>query len=369
MANAKREWKAFVLMPFEDKFDLIYRYVLVPALESAGFKVHRADSTLDQRNIIKDIIESIDSADLVIAEITTLDPNVMWEVGVAHALLKPTLQLTLAIEDAPFDLKAYRMIPYSTSQEKIEELQNKLREIGTKLKEGNIIFENPVSDFAPSLQEKKKKITPIHELKEEKEIPKEEGEELGILDFLAGSIGATEKIASITNEMTEESRLLSEQVQTRTQQFNKLKEEEASPAQMLREVRGMSTDMINFSNRIEERLPEFRKAWDGYIEYTSQYLAIVKLENEEERESALEARSSTLKFNESISKAIESIQDAKEGISTLREKRISRDLSVGVKRTIQALNGVVEILSIGESYTARVINLFDERLGEQEDIG
>ncbi len=150
-AENEKELFAFVIMPFEPEFDNIYADLMVPALESAGYEVRRADSAIDQQNILKDIVYSIDRADLIIAELTSLNPNVLYELGIAHGLLKPTVLLTQTIEDVPFDLRSYRMIVYSTRYDEVKELKDQLRKIAQEFKEGLISFGNPVSDFAPSI--------------------------------------------------------------------------------------------------------------------------------------------------------------------------------------------------------------------------
>src|SRR5207248_8991106 len=106
--------KAFVLMPFDAEFNTIYEELIAPALEEAGYLVQRADSFLDQQNILMDVVRGIDQATLVVAELTSLNPNVLYELGVAHGLKKPTVLLAQDIAEVPFDLRSYRIISYST---------------------------------------------------------------------------------------------------------------------------------------------------------------------------------------------------------------------------------------------------------------
>ena len=53
-------------------------------------------------------MSGISDADLVVADLTGLNANVMYEVGVAHALRKPTLVVTQEIDELPFDLRTSR---------------------------------------------------------------------------------------------------------------------------------------------------------------------------------------------------------------------------------------------------------------------
>ena len=113
----------FVLMPFDEEFDFVYNDFLKPAfenLEDAQFQVTRADDIGNQRSILNDIVVQIAQSDLVIADLTGCNPNVFYELGLAHALRRPVILLTQDIEDVPFDLQPYRTLEYDTHFVKIQ---------------------------------------------------------------------------------------------------------------------------------------------------------------------------------------------------------------------------------------------------------
>lgn len=101
--------QAFVLTPFDPEFSSIYEDLIKPALEDAGYDVARADSFLDQQNILRDIIRGIATAHLIVADLTTLNPNVLYELGLCHGLRIPTILLAQSMEEVPFDLRPYRI--------------------------------------------------------------------------------------------------------------------------------------------------------------------------------------------------------------------------------------------------------------------
>ena len=140
----------FVLMPFDEDFQLVYDHFLRPRLEEVGFKVSRADDIQSQQNILRDIIKGIAESNLIVADLTNANPNVFYELGIAHAFGKPVLLVTQSIEDVPFDLKSYRLVEYSTHFVKIETAIESLRHYGKEFLEGKVPFGNPVSDFYPS---------------------------------------------------------------------------------------------------------------------------------------------------------------------------------------------------------------------------
>jgi hypothetical protein len=158
-ASDDKRWFAFVLMPFRDDFTPIYTDLIVPPLQAEGFEVRRADTRPDQRNILRGIVEDIVSADLIVADLTTSNPNVFYEVGLAHALQKPTVLLTQNIGKLPFDLQSYTVIRYSRDFAQVQHLRDALGEIARSLKEASAVFSNPVNDFAPEVSARVQNVT------------------------------------------------------------------------------------------------------------------------------------------------------------------------------------------------------------------
>ena len=104
---------AFILMPFDADFEEVYTELIQKPLADAGFTVRRADSLLNQRNILQDVVRGIAQAELIVADVSGLNPNVMYEVGLAHAMGKRTVMITQDIDELPFDFRTYRANEYS----------------------------------------------------------------------------------------------------------------------------------------------------------------------------------------------------------------------------------------------------------------
>lgn len=139
--------KAFVIMPFDSELNDVYALFILKTLEEEGFEVQRADSINNQQNILHDIIGSIAGASIVVADLTSSNANVYYELGIAHTLDKPVILLTQDIEEVPFDLRSYRLLPYSVHFAQIEKAQQSLREYAKGFLDGTSIFGNPVSDY------------------------------------------------------------------------------------------------------------------------------------------------------------------------------------------------------------------------------
>src|SRR5665647_1597328 len=113
----------FVMMPFDNDFDDIYKLGIKQSCIDAGSYCERVDEQIFNESILERIYNQISKADIVIADMTNLNPNVFYEVGYAHALGKTTILLTKNSEDIPFDLKHYPHIIYNN---KITQLKEEL---------------------------------------------------------------------------------------------------------------------------------------------------------------------------------------------------------------------------------------------------
>lgn len=106
----------FVMMPFAPPLGEYYSKIYKPAIEKAGLRPIRADTEIfGTGKIIDQIWAGINSAKVLVAELTTRNPNVFYELGLAHALAKPVVLVSSNEGDVPFDLKHIRVIYYDVS--------------------------------------------------------------------------------------------------------------------------------------------------------------------------------------------------------------------------------------------------------------
>src|SRR5215210_3535164 len=108
---------AFVAMPYGIKddidFNAVFRELIKPALESAGFEVFRADEEMRAGEIRTDMFQELLLADLVIADLSIDNPNVWYELGVRHALrARGIVQIKSKREYMPFDVYTDRTLTY-----------------------------------------------------------------------------------------------------------------------------------------------------------------------------------------------------------------------------------------------------------------
>ncbi len=116
---------AFVIMPFDSEFDSIYQNILTAAA-NANMKCTRMDEILFVGDIVERIVYEIKRADIIIAETTGQNPNVFYELGIAHALEKPVALLVDSHENIPFDIRAKRHIVHRGDAKQLREQLEKL---------------------------------------------------------------------------------------------------------------------------------------------------------------------------------------------------------------------------------------------------
>jgi hypothetical protein len=106
----------FVVMPFTSPIGGYYQSVYEPAIVKAGMRAVRADADIFGTGKIMDQIWSgINAAKVLVAELTSRNPNVFYELGLAHALNKPVVLVSSNEPDVPFDLKHIRVIYYDVT--------------------------------------------------------------------------------------------------------------------------------------------------------------------------------------------------------------------------------------------------------------
>lgn len=131
----------------EEKWTEIFKYIIKPAVEESGLGYECERSVAARENIIKGILDALNQANVVIADLTDNNPNVFYELGVRHTLTNRTILIAQGEEHIPFDLKPYPVAFYSESPAKITEfkadIKKKLKDIETNPERAD----NPVADF------------------------------------------------------------------------------------------------------------------------------------------------------------------------------------------------------------------------------
>lgn len=114
----------FVLTPFEKDFYEDY-LAIKNACSSIGLRCVRGDEEQASGDILKHILNMIARADFVIANISSRNPNVYYELGIAQAMGKDAILVARDKSGLAFDLQSQRVLLYENSNV----LAMKLREM------------------------------------------------------------------------------------------------------------------------------------------------------------------------------------------------------------------------------------------------
>lgn len=137
----------FVLMPFGESFDEVYRTLIQPAVIQAGLNPLRAYDIFTPGSIMEQIRSAIQQSRICIADLTGRNPNVLYELGIAQALGKPSILLSQDINDVPFDVRHLRIIQYANNpkglQVSLKGLMNALQQVfgGDRIKEARQLIQ------------------------------------------------------------------------------------------------------------------------------------------------------------------------------------------------------------------------------------
>jgi len=116
----------FVLMPFSSYLAPVFSDHITSVCNQLNLKCLRADDIFSNSSIIEDIWCQINKARVVIADLTSKNPNVFYETGIAHTIGKPLILITQDIDDIPFDLRHLRHIIYQFTPRGMERFESAL---------------------------------------------------------------------------------------------------------------------------------------------------------------------------------------------------------------------------------------------------
>lgn len=121
--------RVFVAMPFAEEFLNVYEYGIYPAVRNCGFICERVDETHFIGDVLDQIRGGIESADLVIADLTGGRPNVYLEVGYAWGKGIPVVFVAKKGENLHFDVSTQRCVYYGSFKQFEKDLMHLIQGI------------------------------------------------------------------------------------------------------------------------------------------------------------------------------------------------------------------------------------------------
>ncbi|MFQ6290501.1 hypothetical protein ACLMO3_09040 [Yersinia enterocolitica] len=151
------EKTCFVIMPIADvpsyesgHFNRVYQHLIAPACKRAGFKPIRADEVNSSNMIVLDILKKIVECDMAICDLSSRNPNVLYELGLRQAFNKKTVLIKDRITTSPFDVQAFRYAEYDNSL-RVDYVQNEIVSLAASIK-STYEAQNDVNSIVQLLQ-------------------------------------------------------------------------------------------------------------------------------------------------------------------------------------------------------------------------
>ncbi len=104
----------FAAMPFAVEYEDVYFVAMVDAARAVGAACRRLDREDYAGDVVQKLTSLIRECDVVIADISDANPNVLYEVGYAHALECPTVHIcSTPLDKLPFDVRNWNTLAYT----------------------------------------------------------------------------------------------------------------------------------------------------------------------------------------------------------------------------------------------------------------
>jgi hypothetical protein len=132
-ANTQYQADVFMVMPFKEELSHVYEAHIKQVMSRLNLTIKRGDDFFTNHAIIGDIWGAINHSRLVIADCTGRNPNVFYELGIAHTIGKPAIMIAQNEADFPFDIRHFRFIHYQPTSEGLLRFETTLQDAIIKL--------------------------------------------------------------------------------------------------------------------------------------------------------------------------------------------------------------------------------------------
>lgn len=125
-----KDKSVFCLMPFHKSFNKTYETIHSTCLNS-GYECYRSDTPFNPGKVLQQIIKMMFDAQLIVAVLDGKNPNVFYEIGIAHSIGKTVILIAnmSRIDEIPFDLRSDRLLLYSNPNDLSKKLSDVLKNI------------------------------------------------------------------------------------------------------------------------------------------------------------------------------------------------------------------------------------------------
>lgn len=362
---------AFVILPFEEEFEELYEQKIAPIIEEKGYDINKADSMASQRAIIEDIINGITNADLVVADLTGTNPNVFYELGIAHGLGVPTILIAQDIGELPFDLSAYKTIEYSLLFSEIGEFEQELSNVVENHSSGNIEFGSPVSDYGNveisqmgSKENKNVNIPKTAGTADDKPLNGEEVAEKDVLEYVSGLDEKVSDLEDMLSEISDYSHYLESEIVSYNQGIQDISatKNKATRKRSNKTAREMAQSLSTYSDSIESRINPIDDLLTYIMESIHSFINLSDMFEKEHREMLKDLYMDLDDFIREIESTIGEITQFNKKASDLRG--VNRELDHSIRNLNDRISSLESILQEGVAKAERFNSLIENKFNE-----
>ena len=347
--------KVFMIMPFQEQF--LGLYDMIKNKLGDKYEFSNAGDLDNQQSILQDIVTGIGNADVIIADVTGLNPNVFYELGLCHALDKKVILITQDISELPFDIRSYRVDEYTTEFWKIEQIISKIEKNLEGAKDGSVQFGNPIKDYYPKENKEINKVT----YKNNEDLNEDEK---GLLDFIADINDDTIKLTDELNKMVEEQNEMTKQMNFATNEINRVSESPSSGnASFIRNIaRKVGGCIQEFSDKMGSHNIEFENLWRRIENNFLDLIDNKYMENETNKEGLINSLTGLYSMKESIRESNDKIEGMITSFTSI--KGMERRLTQSVNSLEEQMKTYLFIMDSANSSIDRIINKSELLVGK-----
>lgn len=138
--------KCFIIMPISNPdgypnghFNKVYEQIIKPAVTNAGYEPFRVDANKISDSIIEKIFDGVTNFPMAVCDLSSRNPNVLYELGLRHAYNMPVVLIQDDITDTIFDVGGINTIMYKSGRlyEDVIEAVQKLTDAINETKKAN----------------------------------------------------------------------------------------------------------------------------------------------------------------------------------------------------------------------------------------
>ena len=128
-AGAKDKWaRIFVAMPFAAELKAVYTDHILKVTQALNISCKRGDDFFSGNSIMSEVWSALYHCDLCIVDCTGRNPNVFYELGIAHTLGRKAILIAQTIDDIPFDIRHLRVIVYEYTPRGMQDFEKTLEQ-------------------------------------------------------------------------------------------------------------------------------------------------------------------------------------------------------------------------------------------------